>query len=755
MFSKVLSTFTKLVRANFVVPLTLLAGIIAYIAMPYVDVALRTWASADLSLRSKLVANLVEEIDVTGLSAAEQNVRLLGVLNRATRDERLIAAAICGSEGASMLSTALWPKELGCSGISENSGARIATIANRNVHIDAAAVNLFPGERNPQRLVLVHDMSYASIRSREGVIYAALLLGVLWISTIFVASGVGRWMSYGWRRTLRSALRIENSTDERRQMLERIGFSDVAAHVNTFVDDLERNARAMKTPLLQWDANALRGLQAEHLAGDEVIVVSNRQPYSHVRCGSGIEVVAPASGLVTALEPIVAACKGTWIAHGNGDADREVVNGQDCVSVPPGSPTYLLKRIWLSEREIEEYYGGFANRGLWPLCLTAHVRPVFQQAHWKTYRAVNERFADAVCNEAKTPNPIVLVQDYHFALLPSLLRERLPNATVIMFWHIPWPNPETFGICPWREEILKGLLGSTILGFHTETHCRNFLGAIDRYLEARIEHERSTVFVGGRPSMIRAYPISIDWDASTRYVSSTTTAKAKSEVCRLHSLPPDCKLILGVDRMDYSKGLIERCQAFERFLEDNPAEIGKTYLIQIASPTRESLVEYDQFAQRTTSEVTRINDRFTERRGIEPIVLLHRHHSHKEVQLYLKATQVCLVTSLHDGMNLVAKEFVAVREDHTGVLILSQFAGAIGELPESISVNPYDIAGVAEAISIALRMPKTEQEHRMLSMRKTVSSNNVYAWAGKMILDAHVVRQRDRLEELWNRATSD
>jgi trehalose 6-phosphate synthase len=460
-----------------------------------------------------------------------------------------------------------------------------------------------------------------------------------------------------------------------------------------------------------------------------------------VHTRNGVEVRRPASGLVTAVEPVMRACSGTWIAHGSGSADRESVDRNDRVPVPPANPSYTLRRVWMSKEEEEGYYYGFANEGLWPLCHIAHVRPVFRSSDWDYYEAMNRRFADAVVKEARTDNPVVLVQDYHFALLPRMVREVLPKATIITFWHIPWPNPESFGICPWREEILEGLLGSTILGFHTQFHCKNFLETVDRYLETRIEHETSTITYGGKLTQVENYPISIAWPETD---NPPDVAECRSAVRQELGLPSNQLLGIGVDRLDYTKGIIERFQAVETMLEKHPELVGRFTMVQIAAPTRSSLDEYQNFEARVRALVQRINKRFSSG-SYEPILLKAEHHDADQVNRYYRASDVCLVTSLHDGMNLVAKEFIAARHDERGVLILSQFTGAARELHEALIVNPYHIEQGAEAIYRALTMPEIEQRERMRSMRNLVKDFNIYRWAGHMLLDAARLRQRERI----------
>jgi trehalose 6-phosphate synthase len=492
-----------------------------------------------------------------------------------------------------------------------------------------------------------------------------------------------------------------------------------------------------------WTPEKLRALLREELAGDEVLVVSNREPYIHVRTANGLQVHRPASGLVTAVEPVMRACSGTWIAHGSGSGDREAVDRNDRVQVPPARPSYTLRRVWLSKEEEQGFYYGFANEGLWPLCHIAHVRPVFRSADWDQYVEVNQRFADAVIQEARTDDPVVLVQDYHFALLPRMVREVLPKATIITFWHIPWPNPESFGICPWREEILEGLLGSTILGFHTSFHCKNFMETVDRYLETRIEHEASTISYGGKLTQVEAYPISIAWP-ETVGAGQPSIAECRASVRNELGLPENQLLALGVDRLDYTKGIIEKFQAIERLLEQHPNLIGRVTLVQIAAPSRSSLDEYQNFEARVRMLAQRINQRFSSG-SYAPILLKVEHHDADQVNRYYRGADVCVVTSLHDGMNLVAKEFIAARDDERGVLVLSQFTGAARELHEALMVNPYYIEQSAEVLYRALTMPEVEQRDRMRSMRSLVKDFNVYRWAGRMLLDAARLRQRERI----------
>jgi trehalose 6-phosphate synthase len=437
------------------------------------------------------------------------------------------------------------------------------------------------------------------------------------------------------------------------------------------------------------------------------------------------------------------ACSGVWIAHGSGSADRDVVDKFDHVRVPPENPSYELRRVWMSPEEEAGYYYGFANEGLWPLCHLAHIRPAFRSSDWQHYLTVNQRFADAVRDEAKTKDPVVLVQDYHFALLPKMVRERLPNATIITFWHIPWPSAERYSICPWRVEILEGLLGSNILGFHTRVHCNHFADSVDRLLEARIDRGDSTISYGGKLTAVNAYPISIEWPP--RWLrEQRPVAECRERVRAKYGMPSDLLLGVGVERLDYTKGVIERFLAVERLLELEPEWIGKFSFIQLAAPSRTKIEQYHQFNDQVRALADQINKRFGRDR-YQPIHLEIRHHEPPEVYEHYRAADLCVVSSLHDGMNLVAKEFVAARDDEQGVLILSQFTGASRELAEAVIVNPYDVEECAAAIFLGLTMPAVEQRARMRSMRGLIQEFNVYRWAGRMLMDAARIRQRHRV----------
>ena len=729
---------------RFVFPLLLVLAAIAYTVAPLVDQLTLRWFVRDLDIRSTLIANAIEE-PLQEQLAAGKKARVSDFFNRITLDERLYAVGYCTTATGSPLASRSLPKEISCADLDrwQQPGDHLLQSAKGALHVAVKPINTeaAPGGR----LVLLHDMSFITRRSEETkryVLYFFMGLAAL-ISLVTVIIAQLSWR--GWMTGMRSLLRGEGLLREPslNTPSELPEFKPIARDLQRLVRELEAETRARDEDQITWTADALRTILHGELVGEDVLVVSNREPYLHQHRDDHIEVQRPASGVVTALEPIMRACSGTWVAHGSGSADREVVDKNDCVAVPPDNPAYQIHRIWLTEEEEAGYYYGFANEGLWPLCHIAHVRPTFRSMDWAQYVAVNRKFAQAVISEAKTNAPIVLVQDYHLALLPQMIREQLPDATIITFWHIPWPNPESFAICPWRDEVITGLLGSSIIGFHTQFHCNNFVDTVDRFLEARVDRESFTVTLGGKLTSVRRYPISIAWPPAPEMLAKSV-ADCRSEIRKMNGLPDQHKLGIGVDRLDYTKGIVERFRAIEHLLELNPGWIGRFTFVQIAAPARTGIDEYQQHETQVREMASRINARFAEQ-GAAPILLKVEHHEPAQVYEYFRAADLCFVSSLHDGMNLVAKEFVAARDDERGVLILSEFTGAARELPEALIVNPYDADQCAAALHLALTMSASEQRDRMRLMRGLVAEFNVFRWAGRMLLDAAAMRRRSRL----------
>jgi trehalose 6-phosphate synthase len=495
-------------------------------------------------------------------------------------------------------------------------------------------------------------------------------------------------------------------------------------------------------------ASELVTLLGPRLSNTRLIVVANREPYIHAKrirqgrrgwrgwFGGGrdsveISWLRPASGLVTALDPVMRACGGTWIAHGSGNGDREVVDEKGRVAVPPDKPSYTLRRVWLTPQEEEGYYYGLSNNALWPLCHIAYARPEFNERDWQHYRSVNERFAETVVDEIGQSRAIVFVQDYHFALLPRLVKRARPDAIVCQFWHIPWPNSEAFRICPWGDEIIDGLLGNDLLGFHIQFHCNNFFDTVDTNLEARIDREHFAVVRQEHRTYVKAFPISIDpepWGRLPRGVSHEADSRATRQKLGLH----DERLIFGVDRLDYTKGIPERIRAFERMLEHQPDWRGRVTLLQVGAPSREHLALYQSISGDVDGAVAAINQRYGTDKW-RPVIYSRHHHDAESVAALYRAADVCVVSSLHDGMNLVAKEFIASRPDLRGVLVLSRFTGAARELREALDVNPFAVDEFAATLHAALTMPEAEQARRMRALRARVEEHTIYDWAASVI----------------------
>ncbi|HEX6708626.1 MAG TPA: trehalose-6-phosphate synthase [Albitalea sp.] len=728
--------------------LTLVAT--AYLTVPLLDQLTLRWFSRDLNTRGELVANTLAEPIIDAMNP-RNGKRLQTLIDRATQDERMVAIALCTPDGDLIHRTAGYPRTLTCSGAKEAAQKKDPRmrIEGGPVHVGVHPISSESGKVID--VVLLHDLSFVDRRSQDTRRYLIALIAGLGLAMALITMVVAQLSWRGWVKGVRAIMRGEGLLSP---MLPEANGGSVtpppelapfAADLRARLRDLEDEYRRSQGPDVEWNPDRLRQLLKTQLRGDQVIVVSNREPYIHERQGGSVVVKRPASGLVTAVEPVMRACSGTWIAHGSGSGDRDVVDAGDRVGVPPGHEEYTLRRLWLTEREEKGYYYGFANEGLWPLCHVAHVRPVFRESDWQCYREVNQRFADAVVAEARSEDPIVLVQDYHFALLPAMIRARLPRATILTFWHIPWPNPESFGICPWRREILQGMLGSTILGFHTRYHCKNFMETVDRYLEARIEQEHSSISFQQDTTLIEAYPISIEWPSEEAIATWPTIEECRYKLYERLGIEGDYKIAVGVDRFDYTKGILERLHAVERMLEKNPEWIGRFSFVQVAAPSRSSLEEYKAFQDRIHQVTDRINQRFG-RAGYLPVHLLAQHFPHEAVNELYRAADACVVTSLHDGMNLVAKEFVASRDDLQGVLILSRFAGAAREMPEALIVNPYHVEETADALLRSITMHPAEQRERMASLRMTVREFNVFRWAGRMLSDAGRTRLRERIE---------
>ncbi|HWZ83896.1 MAG TPA: trehalose-6-phosphate synthase [Terriglobales bacterium] len=633
-----------------------------------------------------------------------------------------------------------------------------------SVHI--VALPLHRKDQQVGGLAVVHDVTYIRAQAlrvwRETFVRVLAQVFLIVLITLMIV----RWSITGpiaraaqWMRALRTG-RISSQ----QKMPDLDMFRPLAREVATMAQSLsqarsaaENEARLREAGESMWTADRLAVQVQTRLDGARLFVVSNREPYIHQRNGKTIEVSVPASGLVTALEPVLNACDGTWIAHGSGDADAETVDARDRLRVPPDDPRYTLRRVWLSKEEEQGYYYGFANEGLWPLCHIAHTRPLFRADDWQHYQEVNRKFTEALLKEIEDiVSPVILVQDYHFALLPRMIKEKRPDARVAIFWHIPWPNPEAFGICPWQRELVDGLLGADLVGFHVQSHCNNFLQTVDRVVESRVDWEHFSVLRRDHRTTVHPFPISVALTDDEPGEDSNQGFSYTDRAALFRALGIEATFLgIGVDRVDYTKGILERFLAIERFLEKYPTYQGKFTFVQIGAPSRTHIKRYHDLLAEVEMEADRINWRFQSGKW-KPIAFLKRQHSHREITPYYRAADLCLVTSLHDGMNLVAKEFLAARGDERGVLILSQFTGAARELRDALLVNPYDIDQTAEAIRVGLEMEPEEKQLRVHRMRRVIKEHNIYRWAGNLITELCEIRldaPEDRSERLRASAT--
>jgi trehalose 6-phosphate synthase len=495
-----------------------------------------------------------------------------------------------------------------------------------------------------------------------------------------------------------------------------------------------------------WDKEGLHKIIEERLGDYQLLVVANREPYVHLYDGRQIVCMKPASGMATALDPVMRACGGVWVAHGSGNADRRTVNDRDQIRVPPEDPAYTLRRVWLTKDQENRYYYGLSNEGLWPLCHVSFVRPIFNPEDWKAYREVNGLFARAVLEEAGSRPTFVFIQDYHFALLPRILKNANPNMIIAQFWHIPWANYEMMRTFPWKDELLDGLLGNDLLGFHLRSDCENFMVTVERFLEAKVDHERSEITRGGKSTLVRPFPISIDYEGHVALAKSEAVETAMENWRRILDLTDQTILGIGVDRLDYTKGIPERLRGLSRFFEKHPELRERVRFVQLGVPSRSHIEAY----KRVENEIDDLVEATNWRWGTEtwqPVTCYKKNYGPADMMALHRLAHFCMVTSLHDGLNLVAKEFVTSRFDEDGVLILSEFTGSAWELTDALLVNPFSQDELADAIALAVTMPEAERHKRMQRLRQAVADNNVYRWAGKIL---HALLKFDFPEGLDN-----
>lgn len=735
------------ITLRLVVSLVLVVGLVAFAFSFYQVREEKLRLTSDLERRSVILAESLQE-SVIPLVGSDSSKKLNALVQRFGNRERFRGIAVYDFQAQLLASTAdlepqipgSVPQVVHVLAEGQPTG-RFLHVGEKRIYLHTSPLLL--EEKTIGALTLFHDASYIDVRLAEIWKHNLIRFLILSVLVVAITLTVVRWSITGpiaqmarWIKELRTG---------KTKVAEQVVPPKMDSALDPLISEVSylakslavARARAEKTSGLSahseppWTAQRLKEQMSAELDGKKLVLVSNREPYIHEKDGSGIRCVVPAGGLVTALDPVMRVCDGLWIAHGSGDADRETVDDNDTLRVPPGGPAYTLKRIWLTKEEEDGYYYGFANEGLWPLCHITHNRPEFRLKDWTIYREVNEKFAASLLSEiAGEESPLVLVQDYHLALLPSLIKEKRPDAKVAIFWHIPWPNPEAFGICPWRKEILQGMLGSDVIGFHIQFHCNNFLETVDRFLESKIDWERFSVTRGGHTTLVKPFPISVSLEDPSG-ATSPEELPEKEDLLREIGVQAEY-LGVGVDRIDYTKGIPERFRAIERFFEKYPEYLGRFTFVELGAPSRTHIKKYRDLVTEIEEAVEKINWRFRTKTW-KPIVFLKAHHTHAAIDPWYKASDLCMVTSLHDGMNLVAKEFVAARDDEDGVLILSQFTGASRELTDALVVNPYDIEQMADSVCLSLRMEPAERIERMRRMRATLREYNIYRWAGKLI----------------------
>ncbi|MBN2542392.1 trehalose-6-phosphate synthase [bacterium] len=480
---------------------------------------------------------------------------------------------------------------------------------------------------------------------------------------------------------------------------------------------------------------------SRELPGYKFVLVANREPYVHLKTGNGIKCTIPAGGLTVALDPVLQASGGTWVGWGSGNADKEVVDENDRIMVPPEDPKYTLKRVWLSEEQEHGFYLGFANQVLWPLCHVVFTKPVFKPQYWKKYKEVNKLYAKATLEEIGDEKVFIWVQDYHFPLLPKLIRDARPNALITQFWHIPWSLPGIFRICPYKKEILEGMLANDLLGFHLPSYCNNFLRTIERELESKCDFDQMTVDYKGQRTWVKPFPISVDYDHINDFAMKDEVLEETKKLREDYG----CDYIaVSVDRLDYTKGILEKFSAIDFFITRYPEYKSNFVLMQAGAPSRTEIPAYAKLNNMIDETVKKINEKHRVGNWV-PIDFQRKKLDYTRLLGYYRTADLCIVSSLEDGMNLVAKEVVSAQVDEKGILLLSEFCGAYHELGEnSVSINPYDVERFAEAIKASLEMPQHEKTGKMRNLRRQVRENNIYKWVNNFFIEAgKLIRQSE------------
>ncbi|HEX7042856.1 MAG TPA: trehalose-6-phosphate synthase [Patescibacteria group bacterium] len=703
---------------------------------------------SDIQYRSSLLADSLKE-SVEPNFINKSDIYLQSVVDRFADKQRIAGLAIVDNTGKVVAITSSLPKK-------STQTQQIVTdvmdsdTANGDfINLDGKNMYVFATPLHDKKSVvgaLVIDQNASYINNRLFDIWTNTFLRLL-VQTLLISIAIVLVLQWIILKPIQSfvtslkEVRLNKNQNQPTSLTTHPIFGPIFKEVSSMQQSLiqarlaasEEAKMSLEKLDSPWTEERLKQFTKDLLKDRKIIAVSNLEPYIHTKSGNEISYHVPASGLVTAIEPVMQACGGMWVAQGIGDADKMVVDSKDTIQVPPEEPKYTLKRVWLTGEEVEGYYYGFSDRSLYPLFHMAHTRPVFNANEWEMYKNVNEKFAKIILSEIKyLKKPVVFIQDFQFTLLPKLIKDKRPDATIGLFWHIPWVSPESFSICPWKKEIVDGMLGADLIGFHTQQHCNNFISTVGKELEALIDYEQFAVTRGNHTSIVKPFPVSIPYVNGDKKEEIPTRESYETKEVLKH-LGIKAKYIgLGVDRMDYIKGVLDRLISIEIFLDTYPTYKEQFTFIQISSPSEGKTSKYLEFVKIVEEEVERINGKF-KTKNWKPILLIEKHHSHKQLKQFYKLADFCLITSLHDGMNLVAKEFVASRSDEKGVLILSQFAGAAKELKDALIINPYNGSETALAINNALKMSQSEQTKRMKKMRSVVKNYNIYRWSAEFI----------------------
>lgn len=726
------------------------SGVIAIVAFITIGFAFNQANTEELALASRLqsrtqvIADSLGE-SITPLYTKQETASIEKIVERTTANERIAGLGVFDNNGAPVTTSKNFPGDTQISSLTarvmDNDEPEGTFVTNEGHTVYVFAQPMHEGESVVGALLVIQNAQY--INDTIWVIWRDNLIRLFVFVLLFVVAIFSLAHLVFIRPLSKLAESVKAARKDGDLPAEWKGEGSFLNPLSSEILKITQSLRRARTVASEearlrlekldtpWTEERLKEFFKAHLKGRQIFVVSNREPYIHTKDKNEKNKITwqvPASGLVTALEPIMAACGGTWLAYGGGNADKETVDEYDKIKVPPDEPTYTLKRLWLTEEEIKKYYNGFSNEALWPLCLLAHHRPLFREPDWKLYRQVNGKFAQSLLPEIKNvERPMVLVQDFHLALLPRLIKNNRSDAEVGLFWHIPWPSAETFSICPWRKEILDGMLGADLIGFHTQQHCLNFMETVSKEIESIVNFDEFSITRGNHTTYVKPFPISVAFPGGAKIDNFS-----KSAVLQKYKISTEL-LGVGVDRMDYTKGIMEKLKGLEFFFTLHPEYQGKFTFLQVAPSSREGVQKYREFGEEVATEVERINKTF-EKKGWKPIVLVRESLSHEDLYPLYHAADVCMVTSLSDGMNLVAKEYVAAKDKENGVLVLSQFAGASRELKGgAIIVNPYSAEETADAVYRAITMPLSEQYRRMKKMQETIKNHNIFRWAAEFL----------------------